>query len=116
MSVQSPSFRRMHPLGLRLLDARPFSLVARHLAGLVAPHFGATVALPAASGVTARETRADSKAVFELFTRQGCSSCPPADKLPRELRNAASIIALSLPIDYLDYLGWKDSLANPKHT
>ncbi len=55
---------------------------------------------------------ADPRAVVELFTSQGCSSCPPADKLIGELANDPSVIALSLPIDYWDYLGWKDTLAD----
>ncbi len=53
------------------------------------------------------------KAVVELFTSQGCSSCPPADKLFVELARDPSMIALTLPVDYWDYLGWKDTLANP---
>jgi hypothetical protein len=59
---------------------------------------------------------AEPKAVVELFTSQGCSSCPEADKLIGELAKDASVIAVSLPIDYWDYLGWKDTLADPKFT
>jgi hypothetical protein len=53
------------------------------------------------------------KAVVELFTSQGCSSCPPADQLLGELAGRPDVIALSLPVDYWDYLGWKDTLAQP---
>jgi hypothetical protein len=56
------------------------------------------------------------RALIELFTSQGCSSCPPADTLLAELRKDASLVTLSLPIDYWDYLGWKDTLALPNHT
>ncbi len=56
----------------------------------------------------------DPRAVVELFTSQGCSSCPAADKLLGELAKDSSIIAISLPIDYWDYLGWKDTLADPR--
>lgn len=59
--------------------------------------------------------RAAPRALLELFTSQGCSSCPPADKLLGEMSADPSIIALSLPIDYWDYLGWKDTLASPAH-
>src|ERR1700750_688452 len=59
---------------------------------------------------------ADPRAVVELFTSQGCSSCPPADKLLGELAKDANVIALSLPIDYWDYLGWKDTLADKRFT
>jgi hypothetical protein len=59
---------------------------------------------------------AQTRAVLELFTSQGCSSCPPADKLFGEFAADPNLIALSLPIDYWDYLGWKDTLADPRHT
>jgi hypothetical protein len=54
------------------------------------------------------------RAVLELFTSQGCSSCPPADALLGSFAKRPDIIAMSLPVDYWDYLGWKDTLANPK--
>jgi hypothetical protein len=56
------------------------------------------------------------KTVVELFTSQGCSSCPAADALLRRLAERDDTIALSLSVDYWDYLGWKDTLANPKFT
>ncbi|HTQ33424.1 MAG TPA: DUF1223 domain-containing protein [Stellaceae bacterium] len=59
---------------------------------------------------------AQPKALLELFTSQGCSSCPPADKLMGEFAEDPSVVALSLPIDIWDYLGWKDTLALPGHT
>jgi hypothetical protein len=55
---------------------------------------------------------AEPRAVMELFTSQGCSSCPPADKLLGELAERKDVLALSLPVDYWDYLGWKDTLAS----
>ena len=70
------------------------------------------VALLATFGIA----RAEPRAFLELFTSQGCSSCPAADKLLGELANDSSIIAMSVPIDYWDYLGWKDTLANPAHS
>lgn len=54
--------------------------------------------------------------VVELFTSQGCSSCPPADKLFQAYAGRADLIALSYSVDYWDYLGWKDTLASPKFT
>src|SRR5262245_56845369 len=56
------------------------------------------------------------RAVVELVTSQACSSCPPADKLLGELAKDSSIVAVTLPVDYWDYLGWKDTLANPHST
>lgn len=61
-----------------------------------------------------RPAHADPRAVLELFTSQGCSSCPPADKILGELAQDPSVIALSMPIDYWDYLGWKDTLADAR--
>jgi hypothetical protein len=63
-----------------------------------------------------RPAEADPRAVVELFTSQGCSSCPAADKILGELSKDPSIVALSLPIDYWDYLGWKDTLADNRFT
>jgi hypothetical protein len=60
--------------------------------------------------------RAAPRALLELFTSQGCSSCPPADRLLGRFAKDPSVVALSLPIDIWDYLGWKDTLALPGHT
>ncbi|MEO1794378.1 MAG: DUF1223 domain-containing protein, partial [Pseudomonadota bacterium] len=56
------------------------------------------------------------KPVVELFTSQGCSSCPPADKLLSGMAERRDIVALSFNVDYWDYLGWKDTLAKPAFT
>jgi hypothetical protein len=61
-----------------------------------------------------RPALAEPRAVVELFTSQGCSSCPPADKIIGDLAKDPSVIALSMPIDYWDYLGWKDTLADAR--
>jgi hypothetical protein len=60
--------------------------------------------------------RAEPRAVIELFTSQGCSSCPAADKLIGEYARDPSVIALTLAVDYWDYLGWKDTLALSGHS
>src|SRR5215211_6411225 len=73
-------------------------------------------ALVASAMLTAADLRAEPRAVIELFTSQGCSSCPAADKLAGELARDPSLVVMSLPIDYWDYLGWKDTLALPGHT
>ncbi|MGO4907179.1 DUF1223 domain-containing protein [Pseudorhodobacter sp. W20_MBD10_FR17] len=54
--------------------------------------------------------------VVELFTSQGCSSCPAADALMTELSKDPRLLALSLHVDYWDYLGWKDKFASPQFT
>jgi hypothetical protein len=66
--------------------------------------------------LTAQSAQAEPRAVIELFTSQGCSSCPPADKLIAAYAQDPSVIALSLAVDYWDYLGWKDTLALSGHT
>lgn len=58
----------------------------------------------------------EAKALIELFTSQGCSSCPPADKLLKKYVDRSDVIALTLPVDYWDNLGWKDTLASPRNT
>ncbi len=54
--------------------------------------------------------------VVELYTSQGCSSCPPADAYLHELAVQNGVVALALHVDYWDYIGWKDIFADPAHT
>jgi hypothetical protein len=68
-----------------------------------------------ATSLTVPAFAGEPRAVVELFTSQGCSSCPAADKVIGELAHDPSILALSLPVDYWDYLGWKDTLALHGH-
>ncbi|MCV6595996.1 MAG: DUF1223 domain-containing protein [Mangrovicoccus sp.] len=58
----------------------------------------------------------DSPVLVELFTSQGCSACPPADALLRELAEQEGVMPLSLHVDYWDYIGWTDSFAQPRFT
>jgi len=54
--------------------------------------------------------------VVELFTSQGCSSCPPADRVLAEIAERGDTMALAWHVDYWDYIGWKDSFARPENT
>lgn len=70
-------------------------------------------AAPAGWGAAGAAWAGEARAVVELFTSQGCSSSPAADKVIAGLAHQAGLIVLSLPVDYWDYLGWKDTLAQP---
>lgn len=81
----------------------------------------AAAVLPPITSTRAQDVPASSfarpvRAVIELFTSQGCSSCPPADALLQKYAQSPDVIALSLPVDYWDYLGWKDTLASPRNS
>ena len=73
---------------------------------------GATVALMFAN-VAVAETR---PVVVELYTSQGCSSCPPADAFMHKLATRNDVIALALHVDYWDYIGWKDVFGSHANT
>lgn len=94
----------------RLAVFASFVLVALGFAG----------SLPASMAAETTETglAADRpiRGVIELFTSQGCSSCPPADALLKAYADSHDVIALSFAVDYWDYLGWKDTLALPRNT
>ena len=85
----------------------------------IAPRFpivsGLVLGCLAALVVPPGEAHAEPRAVIELFTSQGCSSCPAADQLLGEIAKDPSVVALTLPVDYWDYLGWKDTLALKGH-
>lgn len=69
--------------------------------------------LGAAQGAMAQSTEG---VVVELYTSQGCSSCPPADALLAVLADQPGVIPLALHVDYWDYIGWADTFANPGFT
>ena len=77
----------------------------------------ALLAATALTGIlTMTQAAADSPVVVELYTSQGCSSCPPADAFLHDLAKRDDVIALALHVDYWDYIGWKDSFAKPEYT
>ena len=69
-----------------------------------------TLALALLCTVSTTVASAGSKNVVELFTSQGCSSCPPADALLKRYIQRPDVVALSFNVDYWDYLGWRDTL------
>jgi hypothetical protein len=78
--------------------------------------FAGLVVMALAAGSADAGESGRPRAVVELFTSQGCSSCPPADHLLGELARDPSVIALTLPVTYWDYLGWKDTLGSKAHS
>ena len=75
----------------------------------------AALAMMAAT-VSGPGARAEEPVVVELFTSQGCSSCPPADALLARLTERADVIPLALHVDYWDYIGWADGFAKSAFT
>ena len=78
----------------------------------------ALLAALAALPLLPRQIRAQAgqPVVVELFTSQGCSSCPPADALLGELAARDDVIALAYHVDYWDYIGWRDRFGDPANT
>ena len=66
--------------------------------------------------VTTETARSGQPVVIELFTSQGCSSCPPADLLASRLAKDPSLLVIPRPVTYWDRLGWKDTLAREENT
>jgi hypothetical protein len=103
----------MHPSrAFARLRPRTVSRAWRIL-GAVVPLFLIHLAVPHAMA-------ADGAAVVELYVSEGCSSCPPAEALAAELVEQAAttharLFYLEFPVDYWDYLGWKDPFARPEY-
>jgi hypothetical protein len=68
------------------------------------------------AGLLGASAQAGPLTVVELFTSQGCSSCPPADIAVAKAADRADVIALSFNVTYWDHLGWKDTFARPEFT
>ncbi|MFP5480869.1 MAG: DUF1223 domain-containing protein [Alphaproteobacteria bacterium] len=66
--------------------------------------------------VAVAPAQAEPVVVVELYTSQGCSSCPPADEFVAMLASNPQILPLALHVDYWDYIGWADKFAHPKFT
>ncbi len=71
-------------------------------------------ALIAGLGAVPVAAQSTQGVLVELFTSQGCSSCPPADAVLEKLSQTAGVIPLALHVDYWDYIGWTDTFAQEK--
>ncbi|WP_323036073.1 DUF1223 domain-containing protein [Pararhodobacter sp.] len=91
------------PFLRRALQGAGFALAL----GIVLPMSGVAQQVPA--------TAVDHPVVLELYTAQGCASCPPADEMMLDLAQRDDVIALALHVDYWDYIGWADSFADPEN-
>lgn len=87
-------------------------IIASALLGTGALGVGST-AQPAGARAAARETPTEP-VVVELFTAQGCSGCPEANRVVEALAEEPGVIALTYAVDYWDYLGWPDTFARPE--
>jgi hypothetical protein len=85
-------------------------MLSRVLSGFIA------LTLALAAPVAAAEIKLAPRAVVELFTSEGCSSCQKANALLATLADRADIVALAWHVDYWDYLGWPDSFGRPENT
>lgn len=72
--------------------------------------------LASAGAARAQSSAPASPVILELFTSQGCNSCPPADAMMAEWAKQPGILPLSLHVDYWDYLGWKDTFGKKGHS
>jgi hypothetical protein len=82
----------------------------------VSPDGAVTPAAPEHTYAAVKLTTMPAPIVVELFTSEGCSSCPPADALLGDLRQRQYVLPLSFHVDYWDYIGWKDRFGDAAFT
>ncbi|MDE2275535.1 MAG: DUF1223 domain-containing protein, partial [Burkholderiales bacterium] len=87
----------------------PAAAAVAALASTLATNVGAAPACRATSGPM-------PPAVVELYTSEGCSACPPAERWLSSLTGRPGVIALAFHVDYWDRLGWADRFASPENT
>ena len=115
-----PSFKTLATTIAGPLFRIPLRTLSRALLPTLCPTFLMLSALAASSADAATgcsvHSAASMPAVVELYTSEGCSSCPPADRWLSRLKAEPSVVALAFHVDYWDRLGWQDRFASPAYT
>jgi hypothetical protein len=93
------------------MRSQPSSALLAGALGLLATH-----ALAQAPASCSAKSGAHIVPVVELYTSEGCSSCPPADRWLSTLKSDPNVLAFAFHVDYWDYIGWKDRYAHPVHS
>ena len=88
----------------------------RTVSASAAAAIAALALVAAATAEPPAPAKSGDMAVLELFTSQGCSSCPPADALLSQLAKKPGYVTLSYSVDYWNYLGWHDTLSSPANS
>ena len=99
----------------RRLPSRPAVLWAAALLAAAAGQVRAGDTAPAVDACIARST-AQQTLLIELYTSEGCNSCPPADRWLSSLKGRPQVLAAAFHVDYWDRLGWVDRFGSPRHT
>jgi len=86
------------------------------LSAILAAALGTASAQAASEGSCRAQSGAQAPQVVELFTSEGCSSCPPADRWLSTLKGRSDVVPLSFHVTYWDRLGWPDRFASPEFT
>lgn len=107
-----PTLRRMRAVSFGRLAQRGARLL---VAGLGAASVSGAQAADVVGQCTVR-SGATAPAVVELYTSEGCSSCPPADRWLSALAAQPDVVALAFHVDYWDHLGWKDPFGSAAYT
>lgn len=94
----------------------PKSFLAPAASAIALATLGAALLPEGSARASAPAATKAEPVLLELFTSQGCSSCPPADKLAEKLAADPGLVVISRPVTYWDRLGWKDTLARENNT